>query len=213
MDPIYLPPSQGTNWEFLTLGNSKLDYPEDDWGLPRLLTIVFTRTVYQPLDQDRFRSSGNRKALSSRKNLTFLMKVSLLDYLYLHVELQIHQLLLLSWRRKSSEYWKLFWCFTWSPKITCNNGFQNGRQWPPTVTSWSLPNRGAGEQKHGKGFRSTSQLLQSSHGDVGYSVRMIVNNTVITMYGVRWGIDLGWQMKGELGDRVKKVMELRNTNW
>ena len=37
-----------------------------------------------------------------------------------------------------------------------------------------------------KGLRSTSLLLQNSHGDVKYSIGNIVNNILITMYGVRW---------------------------
>ena len=37
---------------------------------------------------------------------------------------------------------------------------------------------------------STSGWLQNSHGDVKYSTGNTVNNIVITMYGVRWVLDL-----------------------
>ena len=36
-----------------------------------------------------------------------------------------------------------------------------------------------------KGLRSTNWQLQNSHGDVKYSVGYIVNNIVMTTYGVR----------------------------
>ena len=43
------------------------------------------------------------------------------------------------------------------------------------------------------GLRSTNWSLQNSHGDVKYSIGNIVNNIVITVYGVRWVLDLlGW---------------------
>ena len=35
----------------------------------------------------------------------------------------------------------------------------------------------------------------SSHGDVKYSIGNTVNNTVMTLYGVRWVLDLlGWSL-------------------
>ena len=37
-----------------------------------------------------------------------------------------------------------------------------------------------------KGLKSTNWQLQSSHGDVKYSVGNVVNNVLITMYGARW---------------------------
>ena len=48
-----------------------------------------------------------------------------------------------------------------------------------------------GEQvKQMNGLRSTNPLLQNIHGDVNYSIGNIVNNIVITMYGIRWVLDL-----------------------
>ena len=44
--------------------------------------------------------------------------------------------------------------------------------------------------KQMKGLRSTNQLLQNSHGDVNSSIGNIVNNIVITMYDIRWVLDL-----------------------
>ena len=41
-----------------------------------------------------------------------------------------------------------------------------------------------------KGLRSTNWQLQNSHGDVNSSIRNIINNTVKTMYGVRWVLHL-----------------------
>ena len=41
-----------------------------------------------------------------------------------------------------------------------------------------------------KELRTTNWLLQNTHGDVKNSIGNIVNNTVITMYGVRWVRDL-----------------------
>lgn len=43
--------------------------------------------------------------------------------------------------------------------------------------------------KTGKGLRSTFWQLQNSHGDVNYSTGNIVSNGVITVHGVRWGLD------------------------
>ena len=55
--------------------------------------------------------------------------------------------------------------------------------------SWWLPDWGGecGEMgKKGKALRNSNWLLQNSHGDVKYSIENIVNNSLITMYGVRW---------------------------
>ena len=41
-----------------------------------------------------------------------------------------------------------------------------------------------------KGLRSTGWHLQSSHGDVKYSIGNIINNIVITMYGARWLLEI-----------------------
>ena len=43
-----------------------------------------------------------------------------------------------------------------------------------------------GLAKKVKGLRSTVWLLQNSPGDVKYSKRDVVNNILITMYGVAW---------------------------
>ena len=44
--------------------------------------------------------------------------------------------------------------------------------------------------KNVKGLRSTNWLLQNNHRDVRYSIGNVVNNTVITMYGATWLLDL-----------------------
>ena len=36
-----------------------------------------------------------------------------------------------------------------------------------------------------KGLRNTNWQLQNSQGDINYSIENIVNNTVITTYGIR----------------------------
>ena len=56
-------------------------------------------------------------------------------------------------------------------------------------TFWQLPEgrgrvRGMGEKV--KGLGSTNWLLQNSHRDVKYSIGNVVNNILITMYGVSW---------------------------
>ena len=52
-----------------------------------------------------------------------------------------------------------------------------------TVARWE---RGVGDWvETGKGLRSTNWLLQSSHGDVKYSIGNIINNILVTMYSVR----------------------------
>ena len=38
--------------------------------------------------------------------------------------------------------------------------------------------------------RSSNWWLQNGHGDVKYSIVTIVNNTVITMYGARWVLEI-----------------------
>ena len=44
-----------------------------------------------------------------------------------------------------------------------------------------------------KGLRSTNWQSQNSHGHVKYSLGSIASNIVITMFGVRWVLDLlGW---------------------
>ena len=44
-----------------------------------------------------------------------------------------------------------------------------------------------GEQvKKGKGIRCKMARNKNSHGDVKYNTGNIVNNIVITVYGVRW---------------------------
>ena len=47
-----------------------------------------------------------------------------------------------------------------------------------------------GWKKKVKGLRSTNWLLQNSHWDVKYSIKNIVNYSLITMYGVTWVQDL-----------------------
>ena len=41
-----------------------------------------------------------------------------------------------------------------------------------------------------KGLKSTNWQLQNSHRDVKYSIGNIANNIVITVYGVRWVLEL-----------------------
>ena len=41
-----------------------------------------------------------------------------------------------------------------------------------------------------KALRSSNCWLQNSHRDVKYSIRKIVSNIVMTMYGVKGGLDL-----------------------
>ena len=38
--------------------------------------------------------------------------------------------------------------------------------------------------------RSSNWWLQNGHGDVKYSIVTIVNNTVITMYGAMWVLEI-----------------------
>ena len=52
-----------------------------------------------------------------------------------------------------------------------------------------------------KGLRSTNWQLQNSYGDVKHSIGNIVNDIVITMYGVGWGV-LGL-LEGPLGKLYK----------
>ena len=40
------------------------------------------------------------------------------------------------------------------------------------------------------GLRSTNWQLQNSHGDMKFSIGNILNNIVISMYSVRWVLDL-----------------------
>ena len=44
----------------------------------------------------------------------------------------------------------------------------------------------------GEGRYKPPILKEISHGDVKYSIRNMVNNTVITLYGNRWLLDLSW---------------------
>lgn len=44
---------------------------------------------------------------------------------------------------------------------------------------------GLGGEKKVKGLRGTNWQLQNSHEDIKFSLRNIVNNIVITTYGVR----------------------------
>ena len=44
--------------------------------------------------------------------------------------------------------------------------------------------------KEVKGLRRTDWQSQDSHGNVKYLTGNIVDNIVITMYGVRWVLDL-----------------------
>ena len=53
-----------------------------------------------------------------------------------------------------------------------------------TVARWELSGWDGCEK--GKGIKSTNWLLRNSPGDVKYSMGNVVNNIVITMYGVRW---------------------------
>ena len=43
-----------------------------------------------------------------------------------------------------------------------------------------------GWSKMVKGLRNLNNLLQNSHEDVKYNIEKIVNNSLITKYGVRW---------------------------
>ena len=47
-----------------------------------------------------------------------------------------------------------------------------------------------GVDENGRELRSTNWRLQNSHGDVKYCVGNIVDNAVITLYDVRWVLDL-----------------------
>ena len=50
-----------------------------------------------------------------------------------------------------------------------------------------LRGKGLGRRvKKVKGLRSTNWLLKNSHGDIKCSIGTIVNNILITMYGVTW---------------------------
>ena len=66
---------------------------------------------------------------------------------------------------------------------------------------------GVGRIKKLKGLRSTNWLLKNSHGDVQYSIGNIVNNILITMYGVRWIWNLwGWSLS-----KLHNIQPLRCT--
>ena len=41
-----------------------------------------------------------------------------------------------------------------------------------------------------KGLRSTNWLLQNSYGYVKYSIGNIIDNSIVTIHGVRWVQDL-----------------------
>ena len=41
-----------------------------------------------------------------------------------------------------------------------------------------------------KGLRSTNLESQNCHGDVKYSIRNIVDDNVITIYGARWVFEI-----------------------
>ena len=58
------------------------------------------------------------------------------------------------------------------------------------LLTFQMGGRLGGWVKKAKGLRSTNWLLQNSHGDVKYRIRNIVNNIVLSMYGVRWVVDL-----------------------
>lgn len=47
-----------------------------------------------------------------------------------------------------------------------------------------------GMMKEMKGLKTTNWQLQNSPGDVKDSIGNIVSNIVVTMYGVRWVLDL-----------------------
>ena len=49
---------------------------------------------------------------------------------------------------------------------------------------------GGGMHKRRMGLRGTNWLLQNSHGNVEYSIGNIISSIAITMYGVRWVLDL-----------------------
>ena len=49
--------------------------------------------------------------------------------------------------------------------------------------------------ENGEGIKEYKLVVTDSHGDVKYSIGYIVNNILITMYGVRWVQDLpGWSL-------------------
>ena len=50
--------------------------------------------------------------------------------------------------------------------------------------------RGCGLGEKVKGLRRTNWQLQNSHRDVNYSIENVVNNTVITVYGARWVLEI-----------------------
>lgn len=57
--------------------------------------------------------------------------------------------------------------------------------WIKRINSHCQMGAGLGGEKKVKGLRSTNWQLQNSHEDVKFSLRNIVNNIVITTYGVR----------------------------
>ena len=56
-----------------------------------------------------------------------------------------------------------------------------------TVSRWE---RGCGVSEKGEGIREYRLVVTNSHGEVQYSTGNTVGNVVITVYGVRWGLDL-----------------------
>lgn len=58
-----------------------------------------------------------------------------------------------------------------------------------------------GEKVKGNMKSKFPGIKQISHGDVMYSIGNIVNNIVITMYGVRWVLDLLGKAGREQGGR------------
>ena len=53
-----------------------------------------------------------------------------------------------------------------------------------------MPKGSVGETcKKGEGIKKYKLVVTEGHGDVMYSVGNVVNDNVITMYGVRWVLD------------------------
>lgn len=54
-----------------------------------------------------------------------------------------------------------------------------------------------------KGLNSTNWKLQNSHGDIKHSLGNTVNNTVITISGARWVLELLGRMLGKVYDCLR----------
>ena len=67
---------------------------------------------------------------------------------------------------------------------------------------------GLGEE--GEGIRSTNGWSQDSREDVKHSAGTTVNNTVITMCGVRWALHLSGGSLRQLYKRLTTTLHTRN---